>query len=49
LFLQVKQAGPSVYEAHLQLSGYRHHGARVINGERLIQTATDIFAGSGSL
>jgi uncharacterized protein (DUF2252 family) len=48
LFLQVKQAGPSVYEAHLQPSAYRHHGARVINGKRLIQTATDIFAGWGS-
>jgi uncharacterized protein (DUF2252 family) len=48
LFLQVKQAGPSVYEAHLQPSRYRHHGARVINGKRLIQTATDIFAGWGS-
>ena len=48
LFLQVKQAGPSVYEAHLQPSRYRHHGARVINGKRQIQTATDIFAGWGS-
>jgi uncharacterized protein (DUF2252 family) len=49
LFLQVKQAGPSVYEAHTQPSGYRHHGARVINGKRLVQSATDIFAGWGSL
>jgi uncharacterized protein (DUF2252 family) len=49
LFLQVKQAGPSVYEAHTQPSCYRHHGARVINGKRLIQSATDIFAGWGSL
>jgi len=48
LFLQVKQAGPSVYEAHTQPSRYRHHGARVINGKRLIQSATDIFAGWGS-
>jgi uncharacterized protein (DUF2252 family) len=49
LFLQVKQAGPSVYEAHTQPSCYHHHGARVINGKRLIQSATDIFAGWGSL
>jgi uncharacterized protein (DUF2252 family) len=49
LFLQVKQAGPSVYEAHTQPSCYRHHGARVINGKRLVQSATDIFAGWGSL
>jgi uncharacterized protein (DUF2252 family) len=49
LFLQVKQAGPSVYEAHTRPSRYRHHGARVINGKRLMQSATDIFAGWGSL
>jgi uncharacterized protein (DUF2252 family) len=49
LFLQVKQAGPSVYEAHTQPGRYRHHGARVINGKRLVQSATDIFAGWGSL
>lgn len=42
LFLQAKQAAPSVYEA----PGPRgHHGARVINGKRLVQSATDIFAG----
>jgi uncharacterized protein (DUF2252 family) len=49
LFLQVKQAGPSVYEAHLQPSTHDHHGARVIAGKRMIQTATDIFVGWGSL
>ncbi len=49
LFLQVKQAGPSVYEAHTRPSGYRNHGARVINGKRFIQSATDIFVGCGSL
>jgi hypothetical protein len=49
LFLQVKQAGPSVYEAHVQPSLHSGHGARVINGKRLIQSATDIFAGWGSL
>jgi len=49
LFLQVKQAGPSVYEAHVQPSRYPGHGERVINGKRLIQSATDIFAGWGSL
>lgn len=48
LFLQVKQAGPSVYEPYLEPSLYEHHGARVINGKRLIQTATDIFVGWGS-
>jgi uncharacterized protein (DUF2252 family) len=49
LFLQVKQAGPSVYEAHLEASPYENHGARVINGKRLLQSATDIFVGWGSL
>ncbi len=49
LFLQVKQAGPSVYEAHLAPSRHDHHGARVINGKRLLQSATDIFVGWGSL
>jgi uncharacterized protein (DUF2252 family) len=49
LFLQVKQAGPSVYEAHAQPSRHDHHGARVINGKRLLQSATDIFVGWGSL
>jgi uncharacterized protein (DUF2252 family) len=47
LFLQVKQAGPAVYEAHTESS--RHdHGARVIAGKRLVQSATDIFVGWGS-
>jgi uncharacterized protein (DUF2252 family) len=49
LFLQVKQAGPSVYEAHTQPSQHGNHGERVINGKRLIQSATDIFVGWGSL
>jgi uncharacterized protein (DUF2252 family) len=49
LFLQVKQAGPSVYEAHARPSRHENHGARVINGKRLVQSATDIFVGWGSL
>jgi uncharacterized protein (DUF2252 family) len=49
LFLQAKQAGPSVYEAHIQPSRHDHHGARVISGKRLMQSATDIFVGWGSL
>jgi uncharacterized protein (DUF2252 family) len=49
LFLQVKQAGPSVYEAHTQPSRHASHGERVISGKRLIQSATDIFVGWGSL
>jgi uncharacterized protein (DUF2252 family) len=49
LFLQVKQAGPAVYEAHTQPSRHGNHGERVISGKRMIQTATDIFVGWGSL
>src|SRR5262249_35667 len=49
LFLQAKQAGPSVYEAHIQPSRHDSHGARVISGKRMVQSATDIFVGWGSL
>jgi len=49
LFLQAKQAGPSVYEAHLRPSEHDCHGARVIGGKRMVQAATDIFVGWGSL
>ena len=49
LFLQAKEAGPSVYEAHTQPSSHGHHGERVISGKRLVQSATDIFVGWGSL
>jgi len=49
LFLQVKQAGPSVYEAHTGPSRHDGHGERVISGKRLLQHATDIFVGWGSL
>jgi uncharacterized protein (DUF2252 family) len=49
LFLQVKQAGPSVYEAYAGPSRHDTHGARVISGKRLVQSATDIFVGWGSM
>jgi uncharacterized protein (DUF2252 family) len=49
LFLQLKQAGPAVYEEHTQASAYASHGARVIAGKRLVQSATDLFVGWGSL
>ena len=41
LFLQIKQAGPSVYGP----SRYDNHGRRVVEGKRLVQSATDIFVG----
>src|ERR1700730_2007044 len=49
LFLQIKQAGPAVYEAHTQASAHPNHGERVIAGKRLLQSATDIFVGWGTL
>jgi uncharacterized protein (DUF2252 family) len=45
LFLQIKQAGPSVYEQFLGPSRYPGHGERVIRGKRQIQAASDIFLG----
>lgn len=45
LVLQVKQAGTSVLEPYAGPSRYRHHGQRVVQGQRLIQAAGDIFLG----
>ena len=45
LFLQVKEAGPSVLETYLGRSAVGHHGQRVVAGQRMIQTASDIFLG----
>jgi uncharacterized protein (DUF2252 family) len=45
LLLQVKQATASVLEPHAGRSRYRHPGHRVVNGQRLLQTASDIFLG----
>jgi uncharacterized protein (DUF2252 family) len=45
LFLQVKEAGPSVLEPYAGKSRYSNHGQRVVNGCRFIQSASDIFLG----
>jgi uncharacterized protein (DUF2252 family) len=45
LFLQVKEAGPSVLERYLGPSGYDSNGERVVVGQRLMQAASDIFLG----
>ena len=45
LFLQVKEATSSVLEDHLPKSRYRQHGERVVAGQRLMQSASDIFLG----
>jgi len=45
LFLQVKEAGPSVLEPYLGRSKFTHGGHRVVAGQRLTQAASDIFLG----
>jgi uncharacterized protein (DUF2252 family) len=45
LFLQVKEAGPSVVEPVAGPAGFDHHGQRVVEGQRLMQAASDIFLG----
>jgi uncharacterized protein (DUF2252 family) len=45
LFLQVKEATASVLEAHLPKSRYRQHGERVVQGQRIMQAASDIYLG----
>jgi uncharacterized protein (DUF2252 family) len=45
LFLQVKEARQSVLEPYMGESIYRHHGERIVQGQRLIQSASDIFLG----
>jgi uncharacterized protein (DUF2252 family) len=45
LFLQIKQASRSVLEEHLPRSRYEHPGQRVVEGQRLMQTVSDIFLG----
>src|SRR5215471_10424361 len=45
LFLQVKEARRSVLEAYAGKSTYPNHGQRVVNGYRLMQSASDIFLG----
>ncbi len=45
LFLQVKEARPSVLEAHAGKSQYTNRGQRIVAGQRLMQAASDIFLG----
>ena len=45
LFLQVKEATRSVLEDHLPRSRYDNPGERVVQGQRLLQAASDIFLG----
>src|SRR5262249_37274671 len=45
LFLQVKEAQPSVLERAVGTGPYEHEGERVVVGQRLMQGASDIFLG----
>jgi uncharacterized protein (DUF2252 family) len=48
LVLQYKEAGPSVLEQYLGKSKYHTHGQRVVCGQHLLQSASDIFLGWSS-
>ena len=45
LFLQVKEARLSVLEPYATKSVYPNHGQRVVAGQRLMQSASDMFLG----
>jgi len=45
LFIQVKEANESVLEPYAGHSGYASHGQRVVEGQRLLQSASDILLG----
>jgi uncharacterized protein (DUF2252 family) len=44
-FLQIKQANPSVLEEYLGASHYSSSGQRVVEGQKLMQTVSDLFLG----
>ena len=45
LFLQFKEAGASVLEPFLGKSKFKNHGQRVVEGQQLIQAASDVLLG----
>jgi uncharacterized protein (DUF2252 family) len=45
LLLQIKEAGPSVLERYAGKSLFPNHGQRVVDGCRLMQSASDLFLG----
>jgi hypothetical protein len=45
LFLQIKEAEASVLEPYAGRSGFANHGQRVVEGQRLLQTTSDIMLG----
>jgi len=49
LFLQLKQALPSVLEPYAGASAYRNPAQRVVTGQHLVQEASDVFLGWGQI
>jgi len=49
LLLQIKEARASVLEAHVGKSRFHNSGHRVVTGQRLMQSASDIFLGWAGL
>jgi uncharacterized protein (DUF2252 family) len=45
LLLQVKEANPSVLEPYAGKSEFKHHGERIVVGQRLMQSASDMLLG----
>jgi uncharacterized protein (DUF2252 family) len=45
LFMQLKQALPSVLDPYAGTSRYKNHGERVVTGQRMLQGASDVFLG----
>jgi uncharacterized protein (DUF2252 family) len=45
LFLQIKEAQASVLEPHVGPSPFDNHGHRVATGQRMMQSASDMFLG----
>jgi uncharacterized protein (DUF2252 family) len=45
LFLQIKEATSSVLSEYAGKSGYANHGQRVVEGQRLLQAASDTLLG----
>jgi uncharacterized protein (DUF2252 family) len=48
LLIQIKEARESVLAPYTGEGKYSHNGERVVQGQRLIQSATDIFLGWGT-
>lgn len=45
LFLQIKEARRSVISQYFKSPAFKHEGARVVQGQRLLQAASDLFLG----